>query len=321
MKKLFFLAALLLAVGAVSMQYVARAQKPKERPAAIAPFISGDNFRALCNHIFDETQRSFDPQAVQRGDTVFVSGVYLDAFFDTVHPRIQHPYILVTHNCDRSVPHSHTAMGEYPRRDFSLFLDDPKIVAWFGQNVDCRHPKLIPLPIGLQNEHWGSKYPEKISKVTQSNRGFEKKHLLYGNFRVGTSNPQERQPIYDYFKKQPYCYFATERKDLDEYLVDVAESKFVLSPPGNGEDCHRTWEALYVGSYPIVRHSALDQLFADLPVVLINDWHEITEPFLAEKYEELECNRSRGVYAMEKITFAYWADLINAQQQACRGCP
>lgn len=315
--KLFVLSILLLVVGTASIYYAKNKNKLKPRPAATAPFITGDNFRQFCNHIVDETQRQLDPAAIKKGDTVFVSGVYLDTFFDTVHHHIQHPYILVTHNCDRSVPRSQTAMGEYPQRDFSEYLDDPKIFAWFGQNIDLAHPKLIAIPIGLQNEHWGAQYPEKIAQINKQGQ-LNKKYPLYGNFRITESNPQARVPIYNYFKQQPYCYFSAERKSLDDYLLDVAQSNFVLSPPGNGEDCHRTWEALYLGSYPIVRSSALDPLFADLPVMIINDWTKITEPLLAEKFDEFERNKSRGLYKMEKISFQYWTDLISAKQQECR---
>ncbi len=240
----------------------------------------------------------------------------LDSFFSSYHHRIQHPYILITHNDDASVPGGSTANGSVPH-DFRSFVDDPKIFAWFGQNVDLVHPKLIPIPIGLQNEHWGAGYPAKIVNISKQ-KIVDKKYVLYGNFRVGTSNPKDRQPIFDYFKNQPFCYFSEGRKSLDDYLLDVAQSKFVLSPPGNGEDCHRTWEALYCGVYPIVRKSALDQMFAGLPVVIIEDWGKITVGFLEQKYQEITSAISEGRYTFEKMNFAYWVDRIKAKQQECR---
>lgn len=317
MKKLLFFSLFLLAAGATCMHYATAKRTYKVRAPAIAPYITGDNFRLFCDHIIDETQPSFDPSKVNCGDTIFLSGVFLEKFFSACHPFIKYPYILLTHNCDSSVPSGYTAMGGFPNKNFRAFVDDPKIFAWFGQNVDLVHPKLIPIPIGLQNEHWGSSYPEKIELVKRHQLGACKNHLLYGNFRVGTSNPKDRQPLFDYFKGKSFCYFSEARKNLDEYLADVAQSKFVLSPPGNGEDCHRTWEALYLGVYPVVRTSALDQMFADLPVVIIDDWKKINEQFLNDKFDEIERNKKLGLYKMEKITFSYWADLIKAKQDEC----
>lgn len=41
-------------------------------------------------------------------------------------------------------------------------------------------------------------------------------------------------------------------KPLDEYLKLMSNHKAVLSPPGFGFDCWRTWEALAVGSAPLI---------------------------------------------------------------------
>ena len=44
---------------------------------------------------------------------------------------------------------------------------------------------------------------------------------------------------------------------------------------GNGLDCHRTWELLYLGCIVITRTSPLDPLFEGLPVVIVRDWEEV----------------------------------------------
>ena len=49
------------------------------------------------------------------------------------------------------------------------------------------------------------------------------------------------------------------RVPFSEYIETVASYAYVLSPPGNGFDCFRTWEALAVGTIPIVHnHSEYD---------------------------------------------------------------
>ena len=52
---------------------------------------------------------------------------------------------------------------------------------------------------------------------------------------------------------------------------------FIASPPGNGEDCHRTWEALYMRSVPVVvRSSLMETLNAKgMPLLLVDSYEEL----------------------------------------------
>mmetsp|Transcript_24117 Transcript_24117/g.61341 ORF Transcript_24117/g.61341 Transcript_24117/m.61341 type:complete len:135 (+) Transcript_24117:2-406(+) len=43
-----------------------------------------------------------------------------------------------------------------------------------------------------------------------------------------------------------------ERLTLREFLSLVSRHKFVLSPPGRGYDCFRTWQAIALGTTPMV---------------------------------------------------------------------
>jgi hypothetical protein len=87
---------------------------------------------------------------------------------------------------------------------------------------------------------------------------------------------------------------------------------FWLSPRGNGIDCHRTWEALYLDIIPIVWNSSLNILYENLPVVIINDHRELNETFLYEKFNEIskmKLSRTK-FYQYEKLRHAYWRRLI-----------
>jgi len=57
--------------------------------------------------------------------------------------------------------------------------------------------------------------------------------------------------------------------------LHYAEYPFVISAAGNGLDCHRTWELLYLGSIVVTKTSPLDRLFDGLPVVIVEDWNEV----------------------------------------------
>ena len=71
-----------------------------------------------------------------------------------------------------------------------------------------------------------------------------------------------RKPLFELscrgrLKNISKCVYQKNNLDLWRYYIHIARSKFVLSPPGLGMDCYRTWEALYLGSIPIVLNSSL----------------------------------------------------------------
>ncbi len=258
--------------------------------ATSAPFISGDTFRSFSDHLYDETSTIFNPELVSYGDVIFVKTDLIGDFFKNRHPYIKNPYVLITHNSDYAMP-----------GPFREFLDDPKILAWYAQNIEeYAHPKLINLPIGLANRYWEHGSIEVVNKVKSRVNEIARDHLIYLNIAVATY-PKERAAVYEQFKNQRCC-FKGSPKPFEKYLEDIASCKFVLSPRGNGIDCHRTWEALYMGAIPVVKTSTLDPMYEGLPVVIVEDWNEVTEEFLERMYYEM----SQKTYSLERINASYW---------------
>ena len=71
---------------------------------------------------------------------------------------------------------------------------------------------------------------------------------------------------------------------------------------------HRTWEALALGAIPIVLHSTLDRTFAGLPVLLVNDYKDLTVPMLQMHYERFISQASQWDFS--RLTPGYWAGLV-----------
>jgi len=53
-------------------------------------------------------------------------------------------------------------------------------------------------------------------------------------------------------------------------------------------DCHRTWEALCLGAIPILKAPDFRQMFEDLPVLIVNEWTEITRELLDNTLKEFK---------------------------------
>ncbi|HEY5236275.1 MAG TPA: hypothetical protein VIJ14_08870 [Rhabdochlamydiaceae bacterium] len=259
-----------------------------------APYITGDGFRSCCDHIIDEENTPFYPQSVKNGDKIFVKTDLLAHFFQNDHSKIQSTYVLITHNSDHPIPGS-----------FARYLDDEKILGWFGQNAEeVVHPKLHPIPIGLENRYNKNGNPDIVRQCMENFKNSEKQHLVYMNFTIQTA-PTERTKVYRIFETKPYCKVAPP-KPYTQYLQDLAETQFTLSPRGNGLDCHRTWESLYLGAIPIMRTSASDAMYDGLPVLIIQNWNAVTKEFLEEKYREIQNKK----YVLEKLYIDYWLQRI-----------
>lgn len=260
------------------------------------PFLSGDTFRENCDYIFDRINHYLNPKKVAFGDVIFVETDLLPEFFEKIHPHIGCSYVLITHNSDLSVP------GEYEH-----MLDDEKILAWFGQNVsDCSHFKLHPIPTGLANYYWGGEDTQTFVNVHRRFSKAPKEHFLCISLNLNTDFSVSPS-IYNQFVSEPCCFIASGAI-LEDYLVDLSLSLFVLSPQGRGIDSHRTWEALYMGAIPIIESSSLDSMYDGLPVVIVKDWKEVTFSFLEKKLEEL-----KGLsVCSEKLWVDYWFGQIGA---------
>ena len=91
---------------------------------------------------------------------------------------------------------------------------------------------------------------------------------------------------------------------------------FVASPRGNGLDTIRTWEALMLGCIVIVRRipgeweggCVLEELYHDLPVVIIDHWSSITRDFLDRILSEY----AQRTFRYDKLGTSYWIDRIES---------
>lgn len=265
------------------------------RPSSY-PYISGDSFRALAQHIFDEVS-AINPKKVRDGDIIFVGTHFIEKFFKEIHPFIKARYILITHNSDNPVA-----------ADLVKYIDD-KIIHWYGQNVLITHPKITPIPIGLENLYYYTNGNIATIKKEQKEKALEKKNKILFGFSV-TSNPSERQPALDILTKTKTAEKISGWPNAWDYLKKLNSYKFVAAPPGNGIDSPREWQAMYLGVVPIVKDSILTRYYSDigLPVFVVKNWDELLaldEQKLQDIYEKIFPRfKSPALY------FDYWRAII-----------
>jgi hypothetical protein len=74
----------------------------------------------------------------------------------------------------------------------------------------------------------------------------------------------------------------------DSYFKVLPTFKFVISPEGNGIDCHRHYEALMAGCIPIVEdNEKVREKYGNVPILYTKDYTEINSEYLNSKYLEM----------------------------------
>jgi len=277
------------------------------RPTSF-PYVTGDNFRAIADHVHDESGRTFKPEDVKVGDTVFVCNGYAHEYMRTIHQKITNRYVLIVHNGDQAMD-----------QEFVDMLDD-KIEWCYAQELTADHPKVTAIGIAIENRHYHSAgivhILNRIIRKMKKNPPAKKDKILY-RFSVHT-NPQERGPMLELFKSLEYMETFTEMLPPPLYFKYLMTYKFVVSPPGHAIESCRTWEALEVRTIPIVKDFVAYRHFVKmgLPMWIVKDWNELTglnEKMLAEKYEEMMKNVNWAPIRMD-----YWIKRIREDQARAR---
>lgn len=111
----------------------------KRRPSSY-PFISGDTFRSMADHIWEEGNQAARVSMIQSGDVVFCQSEKVHQFREEILDKISVPIVLLLGNSDQN--HS---------RDISELFNGGNLCTIFAQNLIESAPGVEPLPIGLEN--------------------------------------------------------------------------------------------------------------------------------------------------------------------------
>ena len=253
------------------------------------------------------------------GMSIYVCSDLLKFFVNTIIPYLTHKFVLVSGDSDLCVPKE--ALSQ---EDTFRLLKSPLLLKWFTQNTRIEeNEKIIQIPIGLDyhtilrnpgsfwrqpNEGYLPVQQEEIliNLVKNSNPFFERIPKIYVNYNVNNDRFNQRQNGLDIIPEE-LTNLNTDFIPRTVTWQNMSKYTFVLSPTGMGLDCHRTWESLILGCIPIVCVKEFKTLFEDLPVLLVNDWSDITQELLDKTIEDFK-NRT---FNKNKLTLSYWTSIIN----------
>ena len=266
-----------------------------------SPYLSGDTFRSFCHVRIDENaSRSEISEQVKRLTTL-TNEKAIRLFVDL--------HVIQSKDGEADLISSLARLPlQIRQKTFVLFHNHDKIpdqnffkqltllgCSPFSVNVVGISDFVRPLPIGLESR-WrlnnGRVGPFKRLHSKVQSRAVREK-LVFAAFNVQT-NVSERG-VARLACLSDGIPFIEDRISPRKHRKHLLNSYFVISPPGHGLDCHRTWEAIYLGCVPVVLCDSLSEEFTTrLPIFAVNDWSDFFKLSTDQKLVAYEQLRKRS---------------------------
>ncbi len=275
-----------------------------------------NNPKSSCNN--DTKYLFFMLNNMFNGMSIYVCSDLLKFFVNNILNKINKNFVLVSGDSDMCVPSEALNNNE-----INKLLNSPFLIKWFLQNTQVQNnSKMIQLPIGL-DYHTISNDPTHIWKLPNEDHLPGAQELILVNIKELSKPFYERIPkIYVNFSKCNDRFGDRDKciKNIPNNLMVFNDNftkrtinwklmstyTFVLSPFGNGMDCHRTWEALCLGCIPIIKAPNFRKMFENLPVLVVNNWFEVNDELLSKTIENFKTKK----FNFEKLSLKYWVNKI-----------
>ncbi len=262
------------------------------------------------------------------GGSIYCCTDALENFANHVIDGIAEPFVLVSGDADTVVSPQTLGQGVFDR-----IQSHPTLLRWYAQNIGATVEELHFLPIGLDyHTMWQS--PGAWDPLSRS--AFEQERALLDCRNRAASAQDRRCQVYCNWQFQlqyrgrdglpirneeriecleqverEVCFFEPVFAPRFETWARQAQYAFVLSPAGNGPDTHRLWEALALGCIPIVKRNFLSTFLSDLPVLVVDDWRQITDALLQTTLADFGARR----FNFAKLYLEYWRRAIRGGAQ------
>lgn len=178
-------------------------------------------------------------------------------------------------------------------KDIVEFLLQVSLGIFINNNIYI-HPLVHYMPIGIRD----------CEKVVPNHKGFSHDYLYNEGLKLVDKDylvlmcfsytHRERNACYNELSSRPFVKNLNDESFENQPSVHCGKVPvwinyeythkcyYTLSPRGNGEDCHRFYEAIYLDSIPIVKrtNTAFDKLYNVFPCLIVDNWSEVTEELL-----------------------------------------
>jgi len=266
-------------------------------------FINGGNgYMDFSDFFMISDKTPFNLNILKNDAIIFCKYEYLNNLFQNIRFSKRN-YILITHLSDYHI-------------NEQIFTKKPVCIKkWYASAANFDHPDLIPIPVGFSIRYnypvWPETFKEKETwfiENADSLKLIEKNEdVVYCNYTIDNLRPPRHLVMSKMEKNGVKCYMPSKQisdvewgsgLSYEDCYRDMAKYKFIASPPGNGIDAHRTWDAL------VIKHIIFKNY--DLPILQVNDYSEVTNSLL-KNYLEYYDNHQ---FDYEPLKLSYWKNKI-----------
>ena len=255
------------------------------------PFISGDTFLAISDFFIIKGYQS--PGVISHNEKKEIIFIENDLLAEAWVRQYAHNFkIVILHNGD-----------EVPKLKYLHELTSRKIYV-FGTNINFLDKYIEPIPIGIENAHHKKNGNlDYYNTIKIANRKKDKNNIIFASFAVNTEVRKNYEKILYKYKIE-----NINNLPLREYRNKLNDSYFIISPPGNGIDCHRTWEALYHNTIPVIEKKYYLFSHINLPILVVDKLEEFLNYSNEKKlkiYDNLTKKYNERIYMQWWINYIY----------------
>lgn len=239
--------------------------KPRDLQKRISsyPYLCPDTYLAKCEKVIltPSDLNKLIGENSNKYKTVYLVGDLIDQFIESCH----------------QIPNIETLVigeSDVTQREQNLSKLYSKVGKIFSNNLVGKSDRCFPVPLGIERQAYRS-----AGRV----RNFQKKYEIKISDRTipfliaWNDATNAKRPIYRAeFQNHSDSLVINQRVAASTIHKLMRKTMFVPSPAGNGIDCHRTWEALYLGAVPVVLRS---EYFGERnwPVLVVDSWSELLD--------------------------------------------
>jgi hypothetical protein len=239
--------------------------KPRDLQKRISsyPYLCPDTYLSKCERVIltPSDLKKLIGEKSNNYKTVYLVGDLINQFIEA-REQIPNIQTLVIGESDTT------------QREQSLSKLYSKVGQIFSNNLIGKSERCSPVPLGIERKAYRSagrvrnfqkKYQTKTSSRTIP-------FLIAWNDATNAKRPIYRAEFQNHFNS----LVINQRVAASTIHKLMRKTMFVPSPAGNGIDCHRTWEALYLGAVPVVLRS---EYFGESnwPVLVVDSWSQLIE--------------------------------------------
>ena len=224
--------------------------------------------------------KKLNPHNVKENDIIFVKTdfIYHGGFQKLILPHISNKFTLISGVSSLDVIKGHEIVS---------ILSSPFLKKWYCTNAPTYlSSKIVPIPIGFEEKERAGGDQKTIDFFSKNKKDFnDKKNKMLLPYHTVSTNT-ERANLVDQLSSLDFVDVQKDKVPFGQYLSLLDEYKFVICLEGAGQDLHRFYETLLVGSIPVAIDNSITTLFKHwcVPGVFLDGWEFIDGSIFDENF-------------------------------------